>query len=113
MSQETAEPCTLCNGMYASACTPASCAPDTSSRHATRRPSAARLPPSMAAPPPPGAGAARFSGHTIKLFADSLGLGALPDDVAAAQAAEVEYRLRQVIQARMYRLHVPVQHTVV
>ena len=75
--------------------------------------SAVRLSPRMAAPPPPGAGAARFSGHTIKLFADSLGLGALPDDVAAAQAAEVEYRLRQVIQARVYRLHLPGHTTVV
>ena len=43
---------------------------------------------------------ARISPATIKTFAETLGIAALPDDVAAAQAADVEYRLRQVIQAR-------------
>jgi hypothetical protein len=53
------------------------------------------------APPaePPGA-AARVSAATIKSFAESLGIANLPDDVATQQAADVEYRLRQIIQAR-------------
>jgi hypothetical protein len=46
-----------------------------------------------------GAPAARVSAATIKGFAESLGVPNLPDDVAAAQAADVEYRLRQIIQA--------------
>jgi hypothetical protein len=47
----------------------------------------------------PAGAAARVSAATIKSFAESLGIAALPDDVAAHQAADVEYRLRQIIQA--------------
>jgi len=54
----------------------------------------------MAAPAAPAAADARITASTIRVFAESLGVSALPDDVAAAQAADVEYRMRQIIQAR-------------
>ena len=44
--------------------------------------------------------APRISAASIRAFAESLGVAGLAEDVAAAQAADVEYRLRQIVQAR-------------
>jgi len=55
----------------------------------------------MAAPLAQGPGTARVTPHSVKVIADSLGLPPLPDDVATAHAAEVEHRIRQVIQVRV------------
>ena len=44
--------------------------------------------------------APRISAASIRAFAESLGVPGLAEDVAAAQAADVEYRLRQIVQAR-------------
>ena len=44
--------------------------------------------------------APRISAASIRAFAESLGVAGLAEDVAAAQAAAVEYRLRQLVQAR-------------
>lgn len=47
----------------------------------------------------------RFSAASIKAFADSLGFPDLPDDVAASQASDVEFRIRQIIQVRLRTAH--------
>lgn len=43
---------------------------------------------------------ARFTADVVQRWADSQGFPGLPDDAAALQASDVEFRIRQIIQAR-------------
>ena len=42
---------------------------------------------------------------SIKIIAEAVGVTNLPDEVAAAMASDVEYRIREITQVRTSHLH--------